>query len=121
MRISNPNEDFPLPGRSLVPLMQGKNSEEVRKQYVNRRLLLTTHYDTIGVIVDSRFKLIFDRPTGTYLLFDLKKDPREMDNLVDERPELLEELMSELRKAIKEYPGFLGGIKPSKTNKPSDN
>ena len=113
MGISNPKPDFTLPGKSLLSFMQDKNSDELREFFVKRRLLLTTHYDMIGVIVESRYKLIFDRPVGTYLLFDLKEDPRERFNLVDKRPELLEEILEELRQAIKQYDGYLGGIKPS--------
>ena len=57
--------------------------------YRGRDVPLLTHYDMLGVIHDFRYKLIFHRPLGTYLLFDLREDPGEMTNLADSRPELL--------------------------------
>ena len=75
-----------------------------------RDMILTTHYDLIGYIRKFRYKLLAERPTGTYLLFDLVKDPNEMVNLVDSHPELFEEMLEGLRDIHEKYPAFLGGI-----------
>jgi arylsulfatase A-like enzyme len=108
--LANPRADYPLPGRSLVPLMAQEASEEQLSQYRNRDLVLTTHYDTLGVISGFRDKLIFDRPTGTYWLFDLVEDPMERHNLVDDRPELLEAMLQRLREMVELHPAMIGSI-----------
>jgi len=106
----------PLPSRSLLPLMEnGKVSEEVARQYRQRDILLTTHYDMLGLISDFRYKLIFDRPSGTYLLFDLEEKDQcgmnEMHNLADERPELLEQMLQKLRDMVEKHKSIVAGIR----------
>jgi arylsulfatase A-like enzyme len=110
VRLANPSEDHPLIGRSLVPLMRGEQSAEVLARYRQRDIPLKTHYDTIGLLSQSRYKLIFERPTGTYLLFDLLEDPGEMRNLATDRPELLADMLHRLRQQIQQKPAFLGQI-----------
>ncbi|HUT10371.1 MAG TPA: sulfatase-like hydrolase/transferase [Thermoguttaceae bacterium] len=106
----------PLPSRSLLPLMEnGKVSEEVAARYRQRDILLTTHYDMLGVISDFRYKLIFDRPSGTYLLFDLEEKDEwginEMHNLADERPELFEQMLQKLREMVDRHKSIVAGIR----------
>lgn len=104
----------PLEGRSMVPLLQpAPPSPAVAQGYRERTLLLKTHYDTLGVLVDFRYKLIFDRPTGVQWLFDLSRDPREMTNLIDSEPELAARLGARLVEKSREQMVFLGGLKRS--------
>ncbi|MCH8923298.1 MAG: sulfatase-like hydrolase/transferase, partial [Planctomycetes bacterium] len=60
-RLANPRGDYPLAGRSLVPLMRGDRSAELLASYRQRDVPLKTHYDTIGLLSQSRYKLIFER------------------------------------------------------------
>lgn len=110
IRLKNPRADHPLPGLSLLPLMRGEDDAALLANFRNRDMILTTHYDMLGSIRNFREKLIFDRPSGTYLLFDLEKDPQEMHNLADARPELLQEILEHLRGLVKKHPAFIGGI-----------
>ena len=81
-----------------------------RARCAERDMVLKTHYDMVGFIKQFRYKLIADRPAGTMLLFDLEKDPREMKNLVDSDPELLQDMMTGLRQEIDRRRAFFSGI-----------
>jgi len=112
VRHTNPRGDYPLPSLSLLPLMTGTATPQQRRAFHDRDVPLTTHHAVkLGVISQSRYKLIFNRAAGTYKLFDLKHDPREMVNLVDDRPDLLREMLETLRRLIRENPAIIGGIK----------
>jgi len=113
----HPRADYPLPGRSLTPLMRGQKSAELDARYRQRDLILTTHYDTLGVITHFRHKLVFDRPSGTYWLFDLEKDPGETVNLVDSEPELLQRMIARLRELAAQNPAMIGRIEASESMK----
>jgi|GEM_PF-3773360 len=117
VRHSNPNADYPMTNCSLVSVLKGEDDESTAGGYWNRDMLLTTHYDMLGVISRFRYKLIYDRPAGTYLLFDLKKDPGENKNLADARPDLLAEMLEKLRKLVARHQSFIGQIK---RGEPSD-
>ena len=67
-----------------------------------------THYDLRGVLHDGRYKLIFNRPLGTYLVFDLQEDPKEMKNLADTEPELLDDLLERFRVLFTQHKTLLG-------------
>jgi Sulfatase len=112
VRQTNPRDDYPLPGRSLLPLMTGTATPPQLREFRDRDMPLTTHHAAkLGVISRFRYKLIFNRPAGTYKLFDLKNDPREMVNLADDRPDLLKDMLEKLRRLIHQNPAIIGGIK----------
>ncbi|GAB4161120.1 MAG: hypothetical protein Tsb009_38470 [Planctomycetaceae bacterium] len=118
LRLANPSKEFPMTCRSLVPLMKGTATEAEKQAYWKRDVILTTHYDKLGVLSHFHHKLIFNRPTGTYRLFDLINDPGEKRNLVDDNPELLAEMMEKFRKLMKLHGPIIGGIKVSDNPKP---
>lgn len=104
----------PLEGRSLWPLLAGQPpNPTLRARLSERDLLLKTHYDTLGVLDDFRYKLVVDRPTGARWLFDLASDPGELINLIDSRPELEQRLLSRLSELARERAAFLGGLQRS--------
>jgi choline-sulfatase len=111
-RHVNEQATGPLPSRSLLPAMLGKGRvpPEVARSYRHRDVPLLTHYDMLGLIHDFRYKLIFDRPVGTYLLFDLEEDPGEMTNLADARPYLLADMLDRMRKSFTENKALIGHI-----------
>lgn len=111
---TNPRDDYPFECHSLLPLIRGTATEEQRRQFWERDVPLTTHYDKLGVISRFHYKLIFNRPVGTYKLFDLFEDPREMVNLADARPRLLQKMIARLREQIHRNPAVIGGIKRGK-------
>ncbi len=115
IRQANPNPDYPLTCQSLVPLMT-KDSPVDPKRYRHRDMILCNHYGTLGVVSHFEHKLIYDRPTGTMLVFDLKNDPEEMINIADSQPKVREMLFEKLRFLTKRHPSFIGEIEASKKN-----
>ncbi len=115
-RHDNPRDDYPMTCRSLLPLMKKEATPEQVAGYRNRDMVLMTHYDTLGVIAKNfRYKLIFDRPSGTYWLFDLEERAPgriygEMTNLADDEPELLEEMLERLRFLLDRHKTLVGEI-----------
>jgi arylsulfatase A-like enzyme len=82
----------------LVKRMGG----QLTRNFRNVRIEKITEQDFQGAraLVDNRFKLVVgdrrgDEPTRE--LFDLREDPAEEHNLIDERPEIAEELGRKLR------------------------
>ncbi len=112
LRHANPTPEYPMTCRSLVPLLNGCKDVNPAT-YRNRDMILCTHYDTLGVISHFEHKLIFDRPTGTYFVFDLKNDPGETVNLADSRPDLRAMLLEKLRKLSRRHASFIGQIQAS--------
>lgn len=115
VRHSNPRSDYPMTCQSLVPLLKGSDDFDSQR-YRQRDMLLCTHYDTLGVISNFKHKLIFDRPTGTMMVFDLKNDPGETINLADSRPDLRELLLDKLRFLTKRHASFIGEIQAADPN-----
>lgn len=115
IKLANPRVEDPLPGASLVPLMRGDTDPQTLNQFRLRDVPLMTHYDMIGLIHNFQYKLIFDRPAGTYLLYDLIQDPKEMKNLADSHPERLEMMLQRLRDYVQPRKYFTGQIKRSKS------
>ena len=108
-----PNEVLgPLYGNSLLPLLDGREPQRGSDKRWNRDMLLITHYDKAGVLHRARWKLIFDRPVGTYRLFDLQNDPEEMKNLADSEKNGMMKTLSRLLQVLGwRHRHFLGGIR----------
>jgi len=68
----------PQDGISLVPLINGEKQE--------RGAALPFRHDNRGVLVESRYKLLFQK--GKYELYDLNSDPEESVNLFKSNPEV---------------------------------
>ncbi|NOZ68088.1 MAG: sulfatase-like hydrolase/transferase [Deferribacteres bacterium] len=95
-----------MEGRSLVPLMKGEETEPRPEFSMNLQTNPSRgHRITKGVVAvwDGEYKLIHNLKENTSLLFNLKKDPGELENLVDREPETARRLLfliqDSLRKA----------------------
>jgi choline-sulfatase len=81
-----------LDGRSLVPLMQGEAEREPRLAFSDALNLYDTHspratalppgqYDNLYALQDGRWKLVWhEREPAQSELYDLVRDPQELDN-----------------------------------------
>ncbi len=90
LEIRYPGEG--IQGRSLLPLMAGEREE------VNRYIFSRTDGRPPSYVVrDHRRLLVLYQGGELRALYDLEKDPRAVDNIIEERPEEGEELMEVFR------------------------
>ena len=91
-----------MQGKSLVPLLRGGSrgepvySEVAFDEKQRRRIWATRRSADMRAVVRGRYKLIHDRGTDLYELYDLKRDPGEKLDLAATMPELYRELRMEL-------------------------
>lgn len=103
--------DYKVHGRSLLPLIQGKNLSEVpvyMESVGNRTRVFTTN--EIGIRT-SRYKYFRSRKDSTTSvhLYDLKNDPLEEINIVDSKPEIvvqMENILREITKDLSDKPDY---------------
>lgn len=87
-------------GISLVPVMEGKKVRDIEKSYAETYYPLLAHgWSAQESIRTDEWKYILSpRPE----LYDLKKDPDEMRNLIAERPEVVSRLKRDLEELKRE-------------------
>ena len=100
--------NIPVPswmeGRSLVPLMRGKRLLSRPAFSMNfEKNPSRGHQITKGTIAvwEGDYKLIHYLEEKKSLLFNLKKDPRELNNLFDKEPEIGKHLLSLIQDNLK--------------------
>jgi arylsulfatase A-like enzyme len=94
-----------MEGRSLVPLMQGKRLPLMPVFSMNfEKNPSRGHEITKGTIAvwEDDYKLIHYLAKNRTLLFNLKQDPDELNNLFDKEPEVSQRLLTLIQKNIKE-------------------
>jgi len=95
-----PEPGVPVHGRSLVPVLEGREAVDPEAPI----FLFRQHYergtDSGTPVAGEQYgvragdwKLIFGPEEGTRLLFDVARDPRERRDLAAEQPERAEELL----------------------------
>jgi len=93
-----------MEGRSLVPLMQGKSlpAKPVFSMVLDRNPSLG-HLITRGTIAvwEGDYKLIHYLDENRSLLFNLKDDPDELNNLFDKEPETARRLLALIKDNLK--------------------
>lgn len=90
-------------GESFLPVLNGKHSNNKRSLFFHY-----PHYtgstSPFSSIIDGDFKLIrfYNDEDGAYLLFNLKEDPFEQNDLSEEKPEVTSRMAQHLDKRLKE-------------------
>ena len=100
LKIKNPVD---IDGKSLLPLIEGKNLEEFPAYFESTPLIQIKTNDVIGIRT-SQFKYFRDRndPNKRNFLFDLKKDPYEDSNIAS-KTETVEEMENILKQITSGY------------------
>jgi choline-sulfatase len=98
-------------GQSLVPEVFGKAAEE--RHPILLELAEDSHNPGLVALVEGDYKLIMPRTGGGVRLFNLKKDPDELENLAKREPEKVRELVSLLEASFEKIPRIepYGGMK----------
>lgn len=90
-----------VPARSLVPLLTEEPGPEFVDRPIFSEVLPDGHYPWDEKMIQrGTQKLIYDPRSGRVQLFDHATDPFEHDDLSDDHPELVEELLGMLRSWI---------------------
>jgi len=100
LKIENPVD---IDGKSLVPLIEGKNQEEFPAYFESSPLVQIKTNDVIGIRT-SKYKYFRDRynPKKRNFLFDLEKDPFENINLAN-NSKVIEEMENILLQITNNY------------------
>ena len=85
-------------GRSLVPLIRDRDAEWTELAFIEADWRNRKH-DIKRAVRTGRYKLYYDRLTGSEELYDLAADPGEKRNILETHPEVAERL----RKQLKEW------------------
>jgi len=103
--INLPINKNAIDGRSLLNLINGKSENEVPAIIESMPLLEKPVGDVIGVRT-SKYKYFRSRinPKLNVSLFDLEDDPKEIKNLADTKPEILDEMEVILTQNFKNTP-----------------
>lgn len=87
---------FEAQGRSLVPLMRGQDPEWTEVAFIEADWRNRKH-DIKRAIRTGRYKLYYDRLSGSEELYDLVADPGEKNNILETHPEIADPLRKQLR------------------------
>ncbi len=104
-------------GRSLVPLVNGAEASSWRRDSFHEHLAVRNRQAAFEGIREGRFKYVryFDETPAYEFLHDLKNDPDELVNLVNDPK--FNDVLLRLRKRCEERVSELGGpITPLKAN-----
>ena len=90
-------------GRSLLPIIQGKNLEELPAYIETATNSVKTQTDNSIGIRTSKFKYFRDRndPTKNVHLYDLKNDPLEEKNIAEDNKDVVEEMEKQVIEILK--------------------
>jgi len=90
-------------GRSLLPLIEGKQLEELPAFIISSPLMDVKSNDVIGIRT-SEYKYFRDKddPNKRVHLFNLKSDPLEENNIYEKNPKIINKLESLLTQKLSE-------------------
>ncbi len=104
MEIIGAAYDGPTEGRSFLPVLMGNEPEETKRPLYFSRREGGTRYggQTIQALRYGDWKLVHNSPYEPMELYNLKKDPREQNDLAEKRPgkfnELVDLMMEHIQK-----------------------
>jgi arylsulfatase A-like enzyme len=84
-------------GTSLAPVIRGK-AKRVRDAVYSEQDVL----EPLRAVYDGRYKLIWNKRTNAKLLFDHAEDHRELNNIAEQRPEVVAKLSALLEASARE-------------------
>ena len=79
----------PIDGISLLPLIEGR--------IVERQVPITFQSGKRIALTGNQYKIISTDGGESFMLFDLINDPEEKNNLAEQKPEIVQELILELK------------------------
>ena len=85
------------PGRSLVPLMEGKTKSGDPHVFSEQDIV-----EPLRSVRDTRYKLIYSLWDGSKQLFDLRADPKEAQNIAAQNPRVTQRLFARLEEWMKQ-------------------
>lgn len=96
-----------LDGRSFMPTLLGQKQPELRSHWFFRRREGGTRYGgkTIEALIQGNYKLLQNSPFAPQELYDLKADPLESKNLINDpqHQKTFRKLAADLRREIQRY------------------
>lgn len=101
MELAGGRSKKKLPGESLLGLIEGKHTEH-RPVFAENHMTSNPWY----MMRNERFKLVVNSERmEPVMLFDLKKDPEEAENIVSDPAffQVKQELLEELKKEVGDY------------------
>ena len=87
--------DETLPGRSFLPALLGQSSE------ADENVVIFDEYGPVRMIRTPEWKYIHRYQYGPHELYDLRADPQERKNLIDEKSK--QSLAAEMRKQLADW------------------
>jgi len=87
--------DENLPGKSFASILEG---EEISEE--NKEIVVFDEYGPVRMIRNKKWKYIHRYPYGPNELYDLKNDPGEINNLINED---YEEIVSEMKDKLEKW------------------
>lgn len=99
IKIDNSHE--PLDGKSLMPYINEKEKQDRVVFAETGGLSFSPKEHNLFCIIKKDWKLIYNKISKNYELYNLGKDPDEKANLADEKKDIVKELDLELSKIMK--------------------
>ena len=96
--VGLPNKKEKIHGRSLIPLIKGKNLEEI-PVYIESGVDSSSSVNNVIGIRTSKYKYFRNRQNNdsNVHLYDLSKDALEQDNIAKQNPEIVQEMENILK------------------------
>ncbi|WP_166829559.1 sulfatase-like hydrolase/transferase [Thalassoroseus pseudoceratinae] len=82
--------DVVLDGKNILPVLTDHAKSPHESFYFR--------YRNHAALRKGNWKIVRENPKRSWQLFDLQSDPRESQNLADEKPQVVQELQSELKR-----------------------
>jgi len=89
-------DNRPIDGTSLLPLLLQSSASETGqvtdKDEFNRLQPIPFRTKKVFALIDDNYKLVFKRQSKQLQLFDIKNDPKELNDIAKQNPDIVERL-----------------------------